>query len=653
MTAAALRWTVGFCVALILAWPTATAWTLDTPTTDSISDDARAWTDTAPRVASPQAPYASGAQAAVACALGDVNGDDVGDLLVLLRETAEGPLLAQARAGPDFSTILWQVPSTAERTVRCAPDITGDGVADPVTSLASQADQASGPVDDRSVDRAMQVVDGATGEAMMHRQHQDSHQGAGSSEAGVAANSSATAELLPASASAQAYLQTEVQQSGLTDLPDALPVSSLTGTARETAEMQLLNAQGAVVGTISIDEPGVDPMAMAPVPVGTGLPDVAVLTAKTATPVEEATQRVPTLSRYNPDGSLAWSVDLEATQGVPMLAPQAGDLNMDGVQEIIVTTAERGVQATPAAQYQVLSGLDGQALFDSGAPADGVVAALPLGSLPDGTPALLSAVQADGAANMTLTALDASGEAAWSVDVAAGAVPINLARDAYTGDPVGFTDLTGDGVPDVATATVEADALVLTAVNGTSGAIDWTASVAGAARVVPVSAVADARAAATANASVSTTDLLAIGNDTAGPVMTLVHGTSGEVVWRVTAELPDEAELASIAAQAAGDLDADGIQDVVATVALNTSTGVSQSVHVLSGFNGSATWSTPVEPTDAVASLSSEAGPAFEERAAAASGPDEDGGDSPALPGLALIATLVAAAAFGRRVRRT
>lgn len=652
MTAAVTRWTVGFCIALILAWPSATAWTLDTPTTDSISAEARAWTDTAPRAGSPAGPYASGAEAAITCALGDVNGDDFGDLLVLLRETADGPLLTQARAGPDFTTVLWEVPSTAERTVRCAPDITGDGVADPVTSLASQADGGSGAVDDRSVDRAMQVVDGTTGDALMHRQHQDSHQGTGSGEAGVAANSSATAQLLPASASAQAYLQTEVQQSSLTGLPGALPVTSLTGTARETAEMQLLNAQGAVVGTINIDEPGVDPMAMAPVPIGTGLPDVAVLTAKTATPVEEATERVPTLSRYNPDGSLAWSVDLDATQGVPMLAPQAGDLNMDGVQEIIVTTAESGVQARASAQYQVLSGLDGQALFDSGAPADGVVAALPLGSLPDGTPALLSAQEVSGAGNLTLTALDASGEAAWSVDVQSGAAPINLARDAYTGDPVGFTDLSGDQVPDVATAIAESEGLVVTAVNGTSGAVDWTTTVTGAERIVPVSAVADARAAVTAGVAASPTDLLAIGTDSAGQVMTLVHGASGEVVWRVTAQIPEETELASVAAQAAGDLDADGIQDVVATVTLNTSTGVGQSIHVMSGFNGSTSWSAPVDPTQAVADLSSETGPAFEERAQAASGGEEEGGDSPSVPTMALVATLVAAAVVARRLRR-
>jgi outer membrane protein assembly factor BamB len=645
-----LRVAAVLCLAATMAVPAASAWNLQNSRTPPAPEFA-AWTIAFGRISYADSPDLGTAAQAVTCALGDIDDDGVGDLLVHVKDTATGLPRLKALSGPDFQKILWQVATRGDRYLQCAPDLNLDGLADPVMTLASQAGGtagASGAVKDESVDRAMQVLDGASGESLIRRQHKDTQTTAGPSmgSTGASADSSAQADLLPATAGAEVLLKTEVQQSQLLGLPDALPVAGLTATARHAAEMQLLDAQGAVHGTIKIDSPGVDPLALAPIPMGRGLPNVAALTAQTVSPVKEAASQVPTLSLYNPDGSLAWSVALDATEGLPVLLPRAGDLNLDGVEDIIVENVPTDVQATAAGQFRILSGLDGQVLLDSGSPVKGLMAALPLGALPDGTPTILSAKQVQGSATLTLSVLDATGKAVWSLDVEPGSIPVNARLDAYTGDPLGFTDLTGDGLPDIGVAAKKGGAFALQAIDGATGQVAWTASLADVDHVVPVSPGATLGQVTSATRTIPG-DLLAIGPANAGTALTLLDGATGKVVWTVKGALPAGAAMAFVDAQAAGDLNKDGVQDVLATVTATTADGDApkQAIYALSGLDGETMWANATDPAHAEArvELANEPGPGYQEQAAALA-EKAASGRSPASPAglvMLLLVTLV------------
>lgn len=644
-----------FLVLTVVAAPSAGAWVF--PSTEPTLDPATAaWTTAFARPLVIPPDVSGIAMSAAACALGDVNGDAIDDILVRVKETADGPPRLKALAGPDFTTVIWQVATTGDRVLQCAPDLSLDGIGDPVTTLASSAAGGAGaPVENQAVDRAMQVLDGATGLNVIQRQHQDQQTSGGSSSGGtgVSANSSATANLLPAAAGAEAYVQVEIQQSQLLGLPGGLPVGDVTATARSTAELQLLDAMGGVQGTVTIDDPGVQPLAMAPLPVGAGLPNVAALTAQTLSPVEEAASQVPTLSLYNPDGSLAWAVQLDATEGLPVLVPRAGDLNLDGIQEIIVENAQTGVQAAGSAQYLILSGIDGTELLNSGAPIDGLMAALPLGALPDGVPGVLSIEQVSGAGSITLKALSASGQVAWSADIAAGSIPLNARLDAYTGDPLGFTDLTGDGLPDIGTAVREADALVLTAINGTTGSIAWNVTLPNVSEVLPFSPASTLKTLSSAVPTVPS-DLLAIGVPDAAPALTLLDGATGEVVWTVTGALPSRVATVQVTATAAGDLNKDGVMDLLAMLSMGAGAASFDSIYALSGSDGSTLWSNATEPSHAgdLVALASTPGSAFgANETRPLDTPEQPAKDTPSL-GAGILLAVLACLAWVRRPRK-
>jgi len=623
------------CIAASVLVPSASAWTLY-PTQPSLPQ-VTAWAAIPPTGTA----LPGDLLPAVACPLNDVNADGVGDLLVRVENPSSGIAQLKALAGPDFSTTLWQLATKGQRELHCAPDLNLDGAGDPVTALAGAA--ASMTPGSKSVDRAVQVLDGATGQALLRRQHQDNDTSAGGGS--VAAQSSAAAHLLPASAGAEAFVKTEVQQSAVWGLPSSLPVSSLTTTARRVAELQVLDVKGTVQGVIRIDTPGVDPLAMAPLPVGLGLPDVAVLTAKTASPIEEASQRVPTLSRFNPDGSLAWAVELAGTSGLPILVPRAGDLDLDGVEDLIVETAQTGLQASPASQFLVLSGIDGTQLLSSGSPANGLVAALPLGSLPTGEPAILSAKQVTGAATLTLSALTVTGSVAWSVDVEAGSVPINALTDSYTGDPLGFTDLTGDGLPDVGVAARQGRDLILHAVDGATGKIAWTTSLVDVERVVPLTA-RDTLGQLTAVGVSPPGDLLAIGNASQAPQLTLIQGTTGEVVWKLKGQLPAGTDGVDALVQPAGDLNGDNVQDLLATLDPRGA-GPDETVYALSGSDGATLWAGATDTSKPALPLAAELGPAYEQRAKSLATDQAKG--APTVQALAVLGILAAVAGLRRR----
>jgi hypothetical protein len=649
-----------------LALPSASAWTLPNEKLDSITPRYSAWTIDLLGGLPQGEQLPIDAFGAATCPLGDVDADGVDDILVRVKETSSGPPSLKALSGPTFVNASWKIATSGDRVLQCAPDLDADGVFDPVTALVSQGSQsASGSqaVANDAQEKAMQVISGASGMNLINRVHQDTKQGTeqASASGGVKAASEVTANLMPAVQGAEAFVKTELQQTALSAVGGGLPVDGLTATARHTATMQLLDVQGSVEGTIALDQPGVDPLALAPLPVGGGLPQVSALTAQTISPVKEAASQVPTLSLYNPDGTLAWATQLAPGPGLPVLVPRAGDLNVDGVQDIIVENVPTDVSASATGQFQVLSGLDGSQLLDSGAAVNGLAAALPLGELSSGVPGILSIEHVTGAAEMTVSVLDGAGAVLWTLPVSPDAIPVNVRPDAYTGDPLGFTDLTGDGLADLGLAVPTADGLELQSIDGVTGKVAWTSKLAGMASVVPLSTVADLGQLSSATPNLPT-DLLAVGLPTNGPALTLIDGVSGEVVWSLAGELPQGAAAAQFGIQAAGDLNADGVQDFVATLSSLASAPPipggaerdaqeepevdGQAVYAISGHDGSTIWSnaTDVDNKEAAVELQSQEGPAYDERAEALEAEQEKGGRSPSLGAIGIAVVAMAAA---------
>jgi hypothetical protein len=590
------RWTLALFLAGALAVPASSAWSLD-PVDASAGPLAAsggtstAWTtDLVPRAFPGDA--ARALTSAVGCALGDISGDGVADLLVLVSDPASGVQRLRALAGPGFQEVVWEKASTLGQVLQCAPDLDLDGTLDPILHTVGDATgAAAGGVTDQASKQVQQVIAGASGLAMVGRTATDAVTGAAVPVAGAAAGAAqeTASTLLPAATGASAFLTTEVTKGGLPipipgDLP--IPVDALTTTVTSTAELQVLDAAGAVVATISIDEAGVQPLAMAPLALTGGLPDVAVLTSA-ASPAQEAAAGVPKLALYAADGTLSWATELPASTGLPILLPQAGDLDLDGVGDLIVTSVQQGVETAPGAAYHVLSGVDGSILFDSGPAVEGLVSALPLGQLPDG--AALLEVASTAGSQLALSALDGAGNVLWSIDIDGLAKPVNGVLDEHTGDLVGFTDLTGDAVPDVAVAVQEGSALALQAIDGLTGRIAWNATIPEADRIVPVVAGLSAAAAGAASGAVraanslrgsaqdavaevqsgGTAALLALGTSATNATLTLVDPLTGAVQWVATAAVPATAKLSHLTAQAAGDLDGDGAQDLLVTAHFN------------------------------------------------------------------------------------
>lgn len=617
--------------ALLLALalvPTASAWQL-TP---------------APRVLSnPVDSTASTATTAAACVLGDVNKDTNPDLLLRAVDAA-GHVRLTALAGPDFRQAVWSKVVQAGAILQCAPDLDGDGIADPVLSIASAATSSVPGAVDSSQQVLLQTLSGASGLVQVSRSVTIAATGAASS--GLALASQASAQLVPVPGQALALVQSQIKGAALPALPavPGLPLGALAATAQATASLQVLGAAGQVVGTVTVDAPGVVPLALAAVPAG-GLPQVVSLTARAVSPVQQLAAQVPTLSLFNVDGTLAWAVDLSATTGIVALLPQPGDLNLDGVPDLLVSTTST-VQGVAASQVTAVSGLTGQVLFVTQA-VQGAVEALPLGQL-NGVTALLQA-SASASGGITLKALDGAGKVLWSVDVAGAARAANLAVDAATGDLVGFTDLTGDGAPDIGIATSSQGSLNITVLDGVSGQVAWTASVQG---VDTVTAVAH-KAAAGASSALATvageaSDLIAVGGH-GQLTVTLIQGTTGLVEWSASAATSADL-VASVSA--AGALTGTA-QDLLITVtqassqASSAATDATAQVYALSSTTGATIMANATATAGGLLQLLVTPGPAYS-RPLASTGTDVVHA-APAAGVLVLAAVLVAAFVARRR----
>lgn len=681
--------------------PAASAWQLPRPyeSETSAAEPASAWTmwmSPGLHVKGGVASVAGSLQASVACAVGDLTGDGVADLVVQAQETASGAVTLQALAGPGFTQVVWRQVGAAGRVLACVPDIDLDGTADVVLQVAAEAQAAAstaGTTAQQSTQHAMQIVSGATGAVMMARTAVDTASGTAQAagDAVVTAGSQATAALLPAAAGAAAFVQTEVTQGALpVPLPvpvPGVPIDSLTATAESSVKAAILDAQGQVSAVIEVAAPATQVLALAPVPMG-GLPNVAVLTQQAISPAAEVAMHLSTLTLYNADGTLAWTTDLAATAsgGLPILLPQAGDVNLDGIPDLIVNTVETGVGTVPAAGFSVLSGLDGSVLVTSGEAVSGLMAAVPLGTLPTGD-VLLQVEAAVGASTMTISALAGTGDALWSITVDAAAQPLNAAIDGYTGDITGFTDLTGDAVADVGVLVHTEAGAALQVFDGITGAVAWNTTLQGVLDVVAVAQGTLKGGIASAGAG-TTTDLLVVADTaaaaaesagaTAGaaasgaaavatePALTLLDGATGQVEWTVTTT-SSAAGAVQVAVQAAGDLDADMVQDLLVTIvpvdALAAEAGAAAGVEggaataaasliALSGRTGGTLYLNATgsgAPIASAAAVSLAQGPAYEGHAASV--PEEAVATSPT-PVVGLLAVLLVGLAAGLRRRR-
>lgn len=598
---------------VVLAVPAASAWSITTDPPKQSTQVPASWaawtTDLAPRpgtsAISGRSMFPGDAAAAlvgaVGCALGDVTGDGLGDLLVLVADPTSGVQTLQALAGPGFAEVVWEKVATAGQILQCAPDLDLDGTLDPILhTLGEATGPAAAGAASQAQQRVQQVLSGASGVAMLGRSATDQATGVSSTAAGAATGvaQQATSILLPAAAGAAAFLQTSATTAALpipAGLPiPPLPVDALTVTLASAAELQILDAAGAVVATISVDEAGVNPLALAPVPLTGGLPDVAVLTQALA-PVQQAAGGVPRLALYAADGTLSWATDLPASTGLPLLLPRAGDLDLDGVGDLVVSTVQQGVEQVPGAAFQVVSGIDGSILFDSGPAVAGLLTALPLGSLPGGA-ALLQVASLDAASGLALSALDGAGSTLWSIGIDGLAEPVNAVLDLHTGDVTGFTDLTGDAVPDVAVAVRQTSGMALQAIDGLTGEVVWNTTLDAVQTVVPVAVQTVGGAASAAGAagdaatgalgqvddvaglagsgvaavqSGASSALLGLGTSATEATMALVDPITGAVQWVATAALPPGADIGSLSAVTGGDLDGDGIQDLLVTALAN------------------------------------------------------------------------------------
>jgi hypothetical protein len=312
--------------------------------------------------------------------------------------------------------------------------------------------------------------------------------------------------------------------------------------------------------------------------------------------------------------------------------------------------------------------------------------ALPLGQLPGGA-ALLRVASVDSASGLALSALDGTGQVLWSIDIDRLAKPVNGVLDSHTGDLVGFTDLTGDAIPDVGVAVQKASGLAVQAIDGLTGEIAWESTLSDVQQIVPVliDEVSGAAAAAGGQASSAlaaaagavqqvragaTTALLALGTSATGATLSLIDPLTGAVQWTTTAAVPLGSGLVGLSADLAGDLDGDGKQDLLVTAAFDSSgsastaqdktaggmrsasaagdsTSSAGSVTAVSGDSGQTLYAASAEPTGPNAlEFGSDAGPAASSEQAG-----DDNGNAIPGPGLFSLGAALALGVLWRRRR--
>lgn len=467
---------------------------------------------------------------AAACALGDVDADGVDD--ILLRAKGEAGARLEALKGPDHKEVLWTTGIEAAATLRCAPDALADGVADPIVVLREAAGSSvpeipEAPAGSASATATLRTVDGLSGSPLFEIRAEESASGAAAGFAAGGRSSSVDLE----SGGADLFLLVEREATGLDLL---LPVQDLLlSGGRAEVRIEILDAAGDVQGTIEAAQPQAQILAHAAVAEAEEA-RILVLSASDAVPADQAAAQVATVAAHAKDGSLLWSVELDATTDLLLMLPYAGDVDGDGTVDLIVESMSSGVEASAGSALTVLSGADGSQLLSRAIEGEGLLAALPLGDVSTGE----AAASAEALLVVTQDAPDApialecvlAGETCWTAELPAEAIPVNTDIDRFTGDLRGFLDVTGDGVADVAAAIVADAGARIDVLSGVDGALAWSAPIdAGAS----VHAVASGTGADLAIVSAARAD----GRELA---LWLVDGATGKLHWALESAIAPE-----------------------------------------------------------------------------------------------------------------
>lgn len=193
---------------------------------------------------------------------------------------------------------------------------------------------------------------------------------------------------------------------------------------------------------------------------GSGGRDILVLEAKPTLPVfpmlpgaSSAASPAPVIAAHDgASGAELWTVERDPVDVYAGLLPALGDLTGDGKAEVGLVeawTPTGDLDGEVRIRTSVLSGADGSQL-GAAEGGDTWTVLLPFGdSDADGKAELLRLDLALSDDSFTASLAGPDLEPRWTLD-AEGTMPLNLVIDPFLGEPSGFTDLGGDGAPDIA-----------------------------------------------------------------------------------------------------------------------------------------------------------------------------------------------------------
>lgn len=266
------------------------------------------------------------------------------------------------------------------------------------------------------------------------------------------------------------------------------------------------------------------------------------------------------------DASEVWRVEREPTVGSPLGAWPVGDLDGDGGEEVYLAEILATTDGDFQYRHTVLSGADGSVVASTNTTDLALFA--PFGDA-DGTGGeeMLRASAADGYTLDTLSVVDASMEAIWSVD----------ASDLTQLPDLRFTDWTGDGTADLAMVH-GSDPGTFMVHDGPTGDAAWARTLGD--DTLETAVLPDATGAGgfdlyhlVADADDgNTTAAVDDGNFTETRArLTLVAGENGDEVWTQTVVDPErdgDHDLSSLDLDLAGvgDVDGDGGADVAVRI---------------------------------------------------------------------------------------